>query len=216
MLKLGLNGAAPIASFLVVGAHADDIEIGCGGALIQLLAANPGASVTWVVLSADSERAAEARLSASALLEGRAANVEIAQFRDGYLPHQGMAVKEYFADLQTRVSPDVIFCPSQGDAHQDHRFAAQLVHQTFRDHLILEYEIPKYDGDLGRPNVYVQLSRETVEKKIASIIEQFPSQANKDWFNAETFGALLRLRGIECRAPDGTAEAFHCGKLLLG
>ena len=216
MLNLGLDGAqTDVSSLLVVGAHCDDIEIGCGGSILRILSAWPEASITWVVLTGDAVRTAEARLSAAAFAPNRPMRLEIGEFTDGYVPYQGAAVKDFVADLARRISPDVIFVPNKNDAHQDHRFAAELIYQTFRDHLILEYEIPKYDGDMGSPNVYVQLSREIGERKIAMILEQFPSQNNKEWFTADTFRSLLRLRGIEARAPEGLAEAFYCRKLLL-
>jgi LmbE family N-acetylglucosaminyl deacetylase len=204
------------SSVLAIGAHADDIEIGCGGTLLRLVAANPGARLALVVLSATPERADEARASARALL-GADADLEVvtADFRDGYLPYAGAGLKERFDELGRTYQPDVVFTGYRDDLHQDHRLVSELTWNTFRDHLVLEYEVPKFDGDLGAPNAFVEIDGPTLDRKIDHLLTAFPSQAGKDWFTAETFRGLARLRGIECRAASGYAEAFYGRKLRL-
>jgi len=217
MLKLGTPGLADsISSVLCLGAHCDDIEIGCGGTVLKLLAANPEIRVDWVVFSSDQERAGEARAGADAFLSSaRNTSVRIETFRGRYFPFIAVEIKEYFDGLGAELSPDLVFTHLADDRHQDHRLLSELAYNTFRDHLILEYEIPKYDGDLARPNVYVQLDEGQSERKVESICRTFGSQSDKHWFSAETFFATLRLRGIECKSPSGYAEAFHCTKLVL-
>jgi LmbE family N-acetylglucosaminyl deacetylase len=214
---LSLSLASP-RHLLCVGAHCDDLEIGCGGTVLKLLdGANPPA-VTWLVLTSDSRREAEALRSAEALL-GRAprARIAIHKFRDGFLPYEGSAVKEAFEELKSEISaPDLVLTHQRHDLHQDHRLVSELTWNTFRDHLILEYEIPKYDGDLGTPNVFVPLEESLCRRKIDAIVAGFPSQTGKRWFSEETFRALLRLRGMECNAPSTYAEAFYGRKLTLG
>jgi len=214
-LTFGLPQRAPL-TVLCVGAHGDDIEIGCGGTLLQLLAERSHVSIHWVVLSADGTRAREARRSASRILRSAAArHVRIERFRDGFLPYDGAAVKDVFEDLKTVVSPDLVFTHYRHDAHQDHRLVSDLTWNTFRDHYILEYEVPKYDGDLGHPNVFVALTDAVRRRKNRLLMSAFPSQRGKRWFSEATFDALMRLRGIECAAPSGYAEAFYGRKLLL-
>jgi LmbE family N-acetylglucosaminyl deacetylase len=205
-----------VRSLLCIGAHCDDIEIGCGGAVLTLLARNPGITVTWLVLTSDDVRATEARASAERFLAGSgASSVEIHAFRERYLPHVAVEVKERFDELGSEVDPDLVFTHHLADLHQDHRTLSELTYNTFRDHLILEYEIPKYDGDLGRPNVFVHLDAEVCARKIEALLEEFPSQHDKHWFTADTFRAILTIRGLESRAPSGLAEGFHCRKLVL-
>jgi LmbE family N-acetylglucosaminyl deacetylase len=217
MHVLGLSTGDPLRRVLVVGCHADDIEIGCGGTLLTLIAANPRCEVDWVVLAASGERDREARESASSFLAAAgAARVEVHGFRDGFLPYHGREVKEVFEDLKGRVDPQLVLTHTRDDLHQDHRLACELTWNTFRDHLILEYEIPKVDGDLGRPNVYVPLTEAIVEKKLELLDRHFPSQATKHWFDRDTFTGLMRLRGMEAVAPERFAEAFTCRKLVLG
>lgn len=200
---------------LCLGAHSDDLEIGCGGTVLKLLALNPQMSVDWVILSASGERAAEARESAALLLDGAAdANVVVEQFRERYFPYDP-ALKEYFDDLGGRLAPDLVLTPWRGDAHQDHRIVAELAANTFRHQLILQYEIPKYDGDVGRPNAYVHLDRTACQRKVDTILGCFRTQKDRHWFSDETFWAMLRLRGIESTAPSGYAEAFHARKIVL-
>jgi LmbE family N-acetylglucosaminyl deacetylase len=201
---------------LALGAHADDIEIGCGGTVLRLVAEHPGMAVDWVVLSGQGPRAGEAADSAAAFLEGTGATtVAVERFRDGFFPYDGAAVKRYFEDLKARVQPDLILAPRLEDRHQDHRLVAELTWNTFRNHLILEYEIPKYEGDLGQPNLFVPLQREQAERKIELLLKHFPSQAGRSWWGDDTFRAILRLRGVESNAPSGLAEAFGARKLVL-
>ncbi len=215
LLRAGHSDAPP--TVLCVGAHADDLEIGCGGTVLALARQVPGVRFHWLVLSAAGERRAEAAASARAFLaEAPGSVVALESFRDGFLPWEGAAVKERFEALKAQVEPDLVFTHHRGDAHQDHRLAGELTWNTFRRAPILEYEIPKWDGDLGRPNVYLPLDRDTAERKLALLLEHFGSQRSRDWFSEDTFRGLLRLRGVECRAPDGLAEAFHGPKLVLG
>lgn len=202
---------------LAIGAHSDDIEIGCGGTIRHLVRTNPRAVVRWVVLSGEAERAEEARASAKAWLADAAeSEVVVESFPDRYFPWHGEELKDRFGQLARLGHPDLVLTHSRGDRHQDHRTVAELTWNAFRDHVILEYEIPKWDGDLGRPNVYVPLTQEDVDHKVTGLLDGFPSQRARDWFDPETFRALLRIRGVECRAPSGYAEAFHAAKLVLG
>jgi len=213
---LSLYPAEPLSRVLAIGCHADDIEIGCGGTLLDLTRSNPGLEVDWVVLAAPGERGDEARASAAAFLAAAgSARVEVHGLRDGFLPHLGTEVKELFEDLKGRVDPQVVFTHTRHDLHQDHRLACELTWNTFRNHLILEYEIPKVDGDLGRPNVFVPLSVATAEEKVTLLERHFPSQSGKHWFDRELFLGLMRVRGMEAVAPERFAEAFTCRKLTL-
>ncbi len=209
------RGDGPLR-LLLLGAHADDIEIGCGGTVLDLLRRDRPVAVDWCVLSATPARAAEARASAAAFLAGAAEQrVTVMDFPDGHFPYQGAAVKAWFETLKKRPRPDLILTHRRDDRHQDHREVANLTWNTFRDHLILEYEIPKYEGDLGHPNLFVPLDEALVERKIALLHESFASQRSKPWFDADTFRALARLRGVECASPTRFAEAFHAPKLVL-
>jgi len=213
MLRLS---PGPLRTILCLGAHADDIEIGCGGTLLKLLAEHERVSVHWIVFSGSAARAAEARHSANEFLrDATATDVQILSFRDSFFPHVGAEIKEMFAKLAGSLSPDLIFTHRREDLHQDHRTLAELTWCAFRDHCILEYEIPKYEGDLGSPNVFVPLDAEVAERKIATLWAAFPSQHEKPWFLPETFSSLLRIRGLECNSPSMFAEAFHCRKLVL-
>ena len=215
MLELLSETNAP-RRILCLGAHCDDIEIGCGGPVLKLLEARDDVRVDWIVFTSDEKRASEARAGATAIL-GRAAesNVVVREFRQRFFPYIGAEIKEYFDELGASIQPDVIFTHYSRDLHQDHRVLADLTYNTWRDRLVLEYEIPKWDGDLGRPNVYVRLETPQVHRKVEAIWETFASQRDKHWFTKETFLALMRLRGVECKAPSGYAEAFHCRKLVL-
>jgi LmbE family N-acetylglucosaminyl deacetylase len=205
-----------LRTLLCLGAHADDIEIGCGGAVLRLVSEYAPLNVCWVVLSAEERRAEEARRSARLFLrEAGEARVEVLSFRDSFFPYDGAAIKGCFHELSRSISPDLIFTHRRDDAHQDHRLTAELTWNAFRNHAIWEYEIPKYDGDLGRPNVYVPVSEEICRRKLEALAEGFPSQQVKPWFSDETFRGLMRLRGVECNSPSGYAEAFHCRKLVL-
>jgi LmbE family N-acetylglucosaminyl deacetylase len=202
---------------LAVGAHSDDIEIGCGATVLQLAAGGFPLHVTWVVLAATGAREREAASSAAAFLKDvEQSTVVLKGFRDGFFPWTGAEIKEVFESLKGEVAPDLILTPRRDDAHQDHRLVAELTWNTFRDHLVLEYEIPKYDGDLGNPNLFVPLPSAVCERKVELLLDGFPSQRERRWFTPDTFWALLRLRGIESNAPSGFAEAFHCRKATLG
>ena len=217
MLTLALprRPKAPLR-ILCLGAHSDDIEIGCGGTLLHLIERHAPAEVDWVVFSGSPVRAREARRSARSLVPGaKSLRFQARRFRDGFFPSQTVRIKEEFERLKRRRSPDLVFCPWRGDAHQDHRTLAELAWNTFRDHLILEYEIPKYDGDLSSPNLYVPLPEATCRRKVDHILGAFPSQAGNQWFDAEAFWSPLRLRGIECNSPSRFAEGFYCRKTTL-
>jgi LmbE family N-acetylglucosaminyl deacetylase len=202
---------------LCLGAHSDDIEIGCGGTILRLLAANKDVEVDWVVLGSSGRRDDEARTSAARFLAGASRQaVVLKDFRDGFFPYLGYEIKEYFESLKLACAPDLIFTHYRHDLHQDHRLVSELTWNTFRDHLILEYEVFKYDGDLGNPNFYVPLGREVVQAKVDALMSCFPSQATHRWFTADAFTALLRLRGAECNALDSHAEAFYCRRLRVG
>jgi len=200
---------------LCLGSHSDDIEIGCGGTILRLLSGQSEIEVAWVVFGSSNKRDQEARDSADRfLVQAKKKNVAVKNFRDGFFPFEGAQIKDYFEELKA-VSPDLIFTHNRKDAHQDHRLIAELTWNTFRNHLILEYEIPKYDGDMGQPNLFVPLEQEIYEKKVRYIVESFETQRSKQWFGKDTFLALMRLRGMECVAPSGYAEAFYCRKLVL-
>jgi LmbE family N-acetylglucosaminyl deacetylase len=214
MLALDLARPGKALRVLALGAHSDDIEIGAGGAILSWIASGAEVSVDWCVLSAPGERADEARASAMEFLAGaKQADIHLGDFRDGYFPSERTAVKDWVEGLKRLEKPDVVLCHQRNDAHQDHRMVCELAWNTFRDHLILEYEIPKWDGDLGQPNVYVPLSEEVLAKKIELLHKHFGTQRSKAWFDDETFRGLARLRGVECR--ERYAEAFFARKLLL-
>lgn len=214
MIDLLLPGKLKI---LCLGAHSDDIEIGCGGTILHLLASRAEVEVDWVVLGAAGTREDEARASAAHLLAGAArTNVVVKNFRDGFFPYIGGEIKDDFERLKQTCAPDLIFTHYRHDLHQDHRVVSELTWNTFRDHLILEYEVFKWDGDLGNPNVYVPLSRQVCQDKIAALMRFFPSQTTHRWYTEDTFRAVLRLRGAECNAPERHAEAFHGRKIRIG
>ena len=217
MLRLipEVRGSQPLR-LLCIGAHSDDLEIGCGGTVLTWLAGMPAVEVTWVVLSAEGIRASEARRSARALLARAVARkVIIGNFRDCFMQSQYADLKCYFEDLRKEFEPDVVITHWLNDRHQDHRLAAELTWQTWRNHVVLEYEIPKYEGDLVTPNVYVPISASLVRRKISHLNRCFVSQRSKDWFAADTFRGLMRLRGLESRSQSGFAEAFHARKLVF-
>ena len=214
---LRLAGPGDRLSVLCLGAHSDDIEIGAGATLLSWLDQDIRLDVHWCVLGGAGERGREARASATDFLAAAAGRtIEIMNFRDGLFPEQGDQIKVWFEALKDRVNPDVIFTHRQDDAHQDHRHVSRLVWNTFRDHLILEYEIPKWDGDMARPNLYMPVSASVIQRKVDLLISHFGSQRSKHWFDAETFLGLARLRGMECRAHERYAEAFIARKLSLG
>lgn len=203
-------------SVLCLGAHSDDIEIGAGATLLGMQGRGLRLDVHWCVLSGAGERELEARASASDFLsKAESVVIEIMAFRDSFFPEQGDAIKSWFTTLRKRVDPELIFTHRRGDAHQDHRQVCRLTWNTFRDHCILEYEIPKWDGDMGQPNFYVPISACEMKRKVDLLIAHFGSQRSKQWFDAETFLGLARLRGMECCAPERYAEAFVARKLLL-
>jgi len=208
--------AGGLESVLAIGCHSDDLEIGCGGTILALLDRNPELEVTWVVLSATGEREAEAQASAEAFLAGakRRPRIVLESFRDSFFPYDGAQVKEAFERLK-EVSPQLVLTHAGTDFHQDHRLAAELTWNTFRNHVILEFEIPKYDGDLGRPNVFVPLEESVVRRKVELLLEHFQTQRSRHWFTEDLFLGLMRLRGMEANSPTGYAEAFRSRKLQL-
>ena len=216
MIPLGFAGGSPLGRLLAIGAHSDDLEIGCAGTVLALTRANPGLAVRWVVLAANGDRADEARRSAETLLaDAGERSIEVHGFRDGYLPHAAAEVKDTFEDMKAHVAPDLVLTHTRDDLHQDHRLVCELTWNTFRDQVILEYEIPKWDGDTGRPNVYVPLEESVVREKLDLLGGHFDTQRAKDWYDVELFRGLMRLRGMECRAQSGYAEAFVGRKLRL-
>lgn len=218
MLDFTLDRVLPEnAEILCIGAHSDDIEIGAGGTLTQLLRGRQDLAVTWVVCSATGIREQEARASAQTLLaNSRSSRVVIETFRNGYFPYVGAEIKEFFEKLKDLPQPDLILTHYQHDLHQDHRVVSELTRNTFRDQCILEYEIPKYDGDLRTPNAYFTLASDDLAKKISTLMTNFSSQHDKTWFTAQTFESLARLRGNECNSQTGFAEGFYCRKFVLG
>jgi len=218
MRDLGLRPRPDVPlRVLCLGAHSDDIEIGCGGLILDLARNHPATSVDWIVFSGNAARAREARAGARLFLNGlRRPRVALHTFRDGFFPHDGAAIKLVFEKVKRAIpAPDLILTHYRDDRHQDHRVISDLTWNTFRDHLVLEYEIPKYDGDLGAPNCYVALDRETCDRKAAYLMKAFGSQRDRHWFSEETFLGLMRVRGVECRAPHGYAEAFYARKLVM-
>jgi LmbE family N-acetylglucosaminyl deacetylase len=217
MIRLGLSGGSTRGlRILFLGAHSDDIEIGCGGTILRLAEQYPDSVFDWVVFSATGARQAEAQRSATFFVRpAQLRGPVLKEFPDGFMPYAGAEVKVVFEELKRAVSPDLIFTHNCKDAHQDHRLIAELTWNTFRDHLILEYEIPKYDGDLGQPNFFVPLEKDMYEGKVRFLMEAFQTQRSKRWFEPETFLGLMRLRGMECNAPSGYAEAFYSRKLVI-
>lgn len=217
MLRVALpTGAAQPIRLLCLGAHADDIEIGCGGMILRLVEEIPSIVVRWIVFSGDGSREAEARSSAADFLCNCGdSDVKVLKFRDGYFPSQHAEIKDCFEELKRAFDPTMVLTHWTRDAHQDHRIVAELTHNTFRNHLVLEYEVPKYDGEAGSPNVFAPLSRAQARRKVEIILKHFRSQNSRSWFTDETFFAVARLRGIACNAPDGIAEAFYAAKIVL-
>jgi LmbE family N-acetylglucosaminyl deacetylase len=206
-------GSAP--RILCLGAHSDDIEIGCGGTLLRLIEDYPELEIAWIVLGARGERASEARQSAEAFLDHvKRKKIIIKGFRDGFFPYIGAEIKDYFEQLKQEPAPDLIFTHYRHDLHQDHRLICELTWNTFRDHLILEYEVPKYDGDLGAPNFFVHMDETTCRRKIDHILAHFKTQGSRHWFSEDTFLALMRLRGVESQSPGRYAEAFYARKIV--
>ena len=201
---------------LCLGAHSDDIEIGCGGTILKLLSEYSNVELHWVVFSANDVRSFEAKKSAELFLsDAREIKVIVKKYKDSFFPYIGAEIKDYFEIIKEEVSPDLIFTHCRDDLHQDHRLISELTWNTFRDHLILEYEIPKYDGDLGCPNFFVHLKKSICSRKVKHLIDAFKSQHENHWFKEESFLSILRLRGIESNAPGGYAEAFYSRKLIF-
>ncbi len=217
MLRLNLHiGNNSPLKLLCLGAHSDDIEIGCGGTILKLLEEYKKAEFYWVVFGASGQRAIEATESANLfLMNAREKNIIIKGFRDGFFPYLGAEIKEYFEDLKHKLSPDLIFTHYRNDLHQDHRLISELTWNTFRDHLILEYEILKYDGDLGSPNLFVHLNDLICQKKVEYIRNCFKSQVCKNWFTDDSLFSMLRVRGVESNAPQKYSEAFYCRKMVF-
>ena len=216
MFKLGLKiDPDRQTTVLCLGAHSDDIEIGCGGTLLYMKSIFPKLKIHWVVFSATGQRASEAQESAELFASGCDKQIVLKDFRDGFLPYSGADVKFFFEQMKAELEPDLIFSHWGGDAHQDHRLISEMTWNTFRDHLILEYEIPKYDGDVGRPSVFVPLDSSTAEAKVEHLIQSFVSQRDKRWFDRKAFLALMRIRGMESNSPSGYAEAFYARKIAL-
>jgi len=208
------KGSGP-TKILALGAHADDIEIGCGGTVLRILEANPDAEVLWVVLGASGQRVDEAIASANSFLaSARHKEVIVKEFKDGFFPYIGAEIKGFFEELKRKCSPDVILTHCRYDLHQDHRLVSELTWNTFRNHLILEYEIVKYDGDLGTPNFFVHLTELLAHRKVRILLDTFKSQLEKNWFTQDAFLSILRLRGLECNAPEKYAEAYYCRKVV--
>lgn len=218
MLNLSLLGnAGPRPTVLALGAHSDDIEIGCGGTILRLVEDHPSANFVWVVFSADERRAEEARSAAAAFLNGAEhVTVTVLDLRESYFPSVIDRLKDEFERLKARVAPDLILTHCLEDRHQDHRAVAEMTQQTFRDHLVLEYEIPKYDGDLQPTTVFVPLSSDHLSSKIDLLMTHFASQRDRSWFDPETFRGLARIRGLEAKAAAGYAEGFRSRKIVMG
>jgi LmbE family N-acetylglucosaminyl deacetylase len=215
MVHLQLGQSTGVLRVLCLGAHSDDIEIGCGGTILRLLAQRHNVEVRWVVFAASPARRLEGERSAEMFLR-KAVKKEIVvrDFKESFFPYIGSEIKEYFEELKRTISPDVVFTHFRDDLHQDHRLISELTWNTFRDHLILEYEIIKYDGGLGSPNLFVHLNEEVCAEKVKYVMENFQSQRSHQWFTEETFRAILRLRGVESNAPEKYAEAFYCRKIV--
>lgn len=215
MLPVKLDNPQNGIRLLCLGAHCDDIEIGCGGTVMRLSEEYKVSEMKWIVFTSTPVRSAEARKSATYFSQKISEKeIVIMNFRDGFLPQASEDVKNFFEELK-EFEPDVIFTHCRFDQHQDHRLVSELTWNTFRNHLVLEYEIPKYDGDLGHPNFFVQLESAFVENKIQALVDYFPSQASKHWFDKETFSSLMRLRGLECAAKTRYAEAFYLRKSVI-
>ncbi len=216
MIPLKISTDRPL-EILCLGAHSDDLEIGCGGTMLSLLDGHPGANVHWRVFSGRDGRAREAEAGAAFFLHAaKEKDIRVFTFRDGYFPAERSEIKDEFEALKETLSPDLILTHFRDDLHQDHRVLNELTWNTWRNHLILEYEIPKFDGDLGQPNCYVSLEKELVDRKLDGLMATFASQRNRAWFDPELFRGLLRIRGMEAASPSGYAEAFHARKFRVG
>lgn len=210
------GGPGRALRILCLGAHSDDIEIGCGGTILRMLREHPGSSVRWVVFSADDRRESEARASAADFLrEAAETDVTVHRFDENFFPASWAEIKRAVADLRAGPAPDLVLTHCREDLHQDHRILAELTWNTFREHTVIEYEIPKYEGDLGRPNLFVPLDATTAERKVELLMRHFASQSHRPWFRADTFRGLMAVRAVECAATGGFAEAFHARKVVI-
>lgn len=215
MMKFQISTDKPL-NILCIGAHSDDIEIGAGGTILTFLKSYDVKSVYWQVFCSNEQRKLEARKSAEMYLcDIKSKIIDIKDFRDGFLPYIGYDVKDHFEKIKANYKPDLIFTHYRQDLHQDHRLLCELTWNTFRDHFILEYEIPKYDSDIGNPNLFVEVEPKIVEKKIGLLLTCFKSQTNKHWFDELTFQSILRLRGMQCASEKGFAEAFYAEKIQI-
>jgi LmbE family N-acetylglucosaminyl deacetylase len=214
MMQLPLTSS--VREVLFLGAHCDDVEIGCGGTLAALARTCPDVRLRVVTFAGEARRAAETRAALARLAGAHSIEIELHQFRDGFFPVEWPQIKERFEELKKRCQPDLIFTHHEHDRHQDHRTLCELTWNTFRNQLILEYEIPKWDGDLGRPSFYMPLAREIADLKAAALLDCFPSQTSKRWFTEDLFKALMRIRGMECNSDSGFAEAFYARKVVAG
>jgi LmbE family N-acetylglucosaminyl deacetylase len=216
MLRLALSAGGQPLRVLCVGAHCDDIEIGCGGTLLQLQQTSAPLTIDWAILSGTQERRSEAISSMEQFVAPRhRGSLTFGDLPDANFPADYSGAKAFFSSLRSNANPDLVFCHARDDAHQDHRIVNEMTWGAFRDHCILEYEIMKWDGDLGRPNAYVPLDPEQAEAKVALLMSAYGSQRSRDWFTPDAFRAVMRIRGLECRAPSGLAEGFVARKLLL-
>jgi LmbE family N-acetylglucosaminyl deacetylase len=216
MIGVALGGRTEALRILCLGAHCDDIEIGCGATVLRLLAERPGSSVHWIVLSSTPAREREARASAADFLaKAGEALVVVETFRESFFPAVWSDIKDFFEEVKRTVEPDIVLSHHQHDLHQDHRIVAELTWNTFRNHLVFEYEIPKYEGDLGRPNAYTPVPRAIADRKVELLMQHFASQASRPWFRPDTFHGLMAVRGVECHAPEGRAEGFHVRKIVF-
>lgn len=217
MLKLSIDqNNHSVYKIFCLGAHCDDIEIGCGGTILKLIENHNNIVFYWVVFSSNEQRKKEALKSANNFLKGaKVENIAIKNFRNGFFPFIGPEIKEYFEQLKQELSPDLIFTHYRHDLHQDHRLISDLTWNTFRNHLILEYEIPKYDGDLGTPNFFVHLDESICRKKAQYLLDAFETERQKHWFSEDTFFSIMRLRGVESNSPGKYSEAFYCRKIIL-
>lgn len=216
MLSVALRGRTEALRILCLGAHCDDIEIGCGATVLRLLAEHPGSSVHWVVFSSTPTREREARASAADFLaKAGEAHVVVKAFRESFFPAVWSEIKDFFEEIKRTVEPDVVLSHHQRDLHQDHRIVAELTWNTFRNHLVLEYEIPKYEGDLGTPNVFTPVPRSIADRKVELLMHHFGSQVSRPWFRPDTFHGLMSIRGVECHAPEGRAEGFYARKIVF-
>ena len=215
MIGLNINHFKSVR-ILCLGAHCDDIEIGCGGTLLNMITRLSKVDIFWIVFSSNSARREEALSSANKFIKrAYKKHIKIEDFRDGFFPYTGIEIKEYFEKLKNTFSPDMIFTHYKEDLHQDHRMISELTWNTFRDHFILEYEIPKYDGDIGAPNFFVPLEPSICRMKIKNILASFKTQREKHWLKEDLLYSMLRIRGMECVSPTKYAESFYCRKMLL-